>query len=212
MSKTDTESEVRDVKGKRAAFNSLVHKLPHQNYRLLKALSAFLVSVVTNSEVNKMDIRNVSIVFSPTLNIPTPVIDMFVTEFDGIFGDPMEESDVPSLSSSASQALTADDVRSPRHQMFSDIPTPAYNQTSFAHNQSRPSENTFSDRLHGQQEMGFAPLQPAYNVPEAAPHASTQRADSVTLPGPEYAIARPRNLAPGNLAKQSRRESSMLLM
>ena len=210
--KTDTEAEVRDVQGKKAAFNSLVHKLPQPNYRLLKALSAFLVSVVTNSEINKMDIRNVSIVFSPTLNIPTPVIDMFVTEFDGIFGAPMEESDVPSLPSSASQALTADDIRSPRRQMFSDIPTPAYNQTSFAQNQSRPTENTISDRLHGQQEMGFAPLQPAYNNPEPTYHASTERADSVTLPGPEYAIARPRNLAPGNLAKQSRRESSMLLM
>ena len=210
--KTDRKVELKDDRQKPAAFNVLVHQLPSPNFHLLKALSGFLVTVVNNCEVNKMDNRNVGIVFSPTLNIPTPVILMFLTDFDTIFGDPIDESNVTALEPPTSQALTPDDIRSPRRQMFSDLPTPAYNQTSFASNQQIPRHAPASNGFNVQQDLGFAPLQPAYDAPTFKSHAQNHESNSITVPGPEYAVARPRNLAPGGGSKQSRRESSMLLM
>lgn len=48
-----------DEKGKKiAAYKELVRKLPQANWSLLRALSAFLISIVSNSDVNKMTVRN----------------------------------------------------------------------------------------------------------------------------------------------------------
>lgn len=63
----------------------LVSLLPLANYTLLRALMAHLIKVVTNSSVNKMTIRNVGIVFSPTLGIPAGIFALFVAEFEYIF-------------------------------------------------------------------------------------------------------------------------------
>ena len=212
LTNADGRTELDDDRQKPAAFNFLVHQLPKPNFHLLKALSGFLVTVVNNCEVNKMDNRNVGIVFSPTLNIPTPVILMFLTNFGCIFGDPLDESNGPIFEPPTSQALTPDDIRSPRRQMFSDLPTPAYNQTSFVSNQQISREEKLANGLSTQQDLGFAPLQPAYEAATFTPQPSSHETNSITVPGPEYAVARPRNLAPGGGAKQSRRESSMLLM
>lgn len=162
-----------------------------------------------------MSIRNVGIVFSPTLNIPTPVFSMFLTEFDAIFGETPEDTLImPSLEATQSEVLTPDDIRSPRRQMFSDIPTPSYTQETFAANARQFSTNaqqqtTYEQVLHDSNtddtDTGFIPIQPAYDV-------GAQQAGSTTVPGPEYTVARPRNLPVGGPAKQRRRESSMLLM
>ena len=191
------------------AYNVLVHKLPKPNFTLLRALSAFLTSVVTNSENNKMGIRNISIVFSPTLNIPNPVFSMFLTEFDSIFGAVVEDVPTAQLEMRAGKALTPEDIRSPRRQIFSDIPTPSYNQDSFSAKAGEmpPSYvQSFNDsRLDN--DTGFIPLQPAYE--HTAPQSQL---DSYSLSGPEYGVARPRNLVTGGAAKARRRESSMLSM
>ncbi|RUS15397.1 hypothetical protein BC937DRAFT_92518 [Endogone sp. FLAS-F59071] len=63
----------------------LVSELPLANYTLLRALTAHLMRVVQNSDVNKMTMRNVGIVFSPTLGIPAGVFNLFMTEFEYIF-------------------------------------------------------------------------------------------------------------------------------
>jgi RalA-binding protein 1 len=190
-----------------------VNKLPKANFTLLRALSAFLISIINNSEVNKMSIRNVGIVFSPTLNIPPPVFSMFLTEFDAIFGETQEDTPMPSLERQ-SEALNPEDIRSPRRQMFSDIPTPSYTQDTFSTNVRQFSTNaqqqpTYEQVLHDSHtddnDTGFIPMNPAYDT-------GFQQAGSVTVPGPEYAVARPRNLPAGGPAKQRRRESSMLLM
>ena len=199
---------MKEDKQKPAVYNVLVHKLPKPNFHLLRALSAFLVTVVNNSEINKMDTRNVGIVFAPTLHIATPIILMFLTEFDVIFGDPVDESKVPSLEQSVPETLKADDIRSPRRQMFSDLSTPSYNQTSFASNQQDSGQASPANGFHTQQDLGFASLQPAYQ----APSSQSEGSNSITIAGPEYGVARPRNLAPAGSAKQNRRESSMFLM
>ncbi|KAI8988323.1 hypothetical protein BDF20DRAFT_855141 [Mycotypha africana] len=63
----------------------LVSLLPLANYTLLRALTAHLIRVVQHSDINKMTMRNVSIVFSPTLGIPPTIFNLFISEFDYIF-------------------------------------------------------------------------------------------------------------------------------
>ena len=158
-----------------------------------------------------MSIRNVGIVFSPTLNIPAPVFSIFLTEFDVIFGRMPDDTAIPTLQVTSNEPLTPEDIRSPRRQMFSDIPTPSYTQESFPRSQLSTAQHTnqnYGPRphdIHINGDTGFVPLQPTYNTP-----ASEQ--GSLTMSGPEYAVARPRNLAPGGAAKARRRESSMLLV
>jgi hypothetical protein len=82
----------------------LVSLLPLANYSLLRTLCSHLIKVIELSDVNKMTMRNVGIVFSPTLGIPGGVFALFLTEFDWIFftdamGEPapkqMEEDILP---------------------------------------------------------------------------------------------------------------------
>lgn len=63
----------------------LVSVLPLPNYTLLRALTAHLIRVVQHSDINKMTMRNVSIVFSPTLGIPATIFNLFMSEFEYIF-------------------------------------------------------------------------------------------------------------------------------
>ncbi|KAF7728433.1 hypothetical protein EC973_006113 [Apophysomyces ossiformis] len=63
----------------------LVSMLPLANYTLLRALSSHLIRIVQNAEINKMNMRNVGIVFSATLGIPAGIFSLFLTEFDYVF-------------------------------------------------------------------------------------------------------------------------------
>jgi RalA-binding protein 1 len=213
--------ELDDKKKKVPAFNSLVHRLPRANWSLLRALSQFLITVINNSDKNKMTVRNVGIVFSPTLNIPAPVFSMFLTEFDGIFGpatapSPPVEAAPPATKVTeihVDKSLTTDDIRSPRHQMFSDIPTPAYNQNTFP-NLDRKLDIPTSQAAY---DTGFIPMQPSYEqqVYGAIPYDQRNGGQSGTAPSaePQYGSMN-RMLAPANVAslKAKRRESSMLFM
>lgn len=156
-----------------------------------------------------MSMRNVGIVFSPTLNIPTPVLSMFLSEFESIFREPPEDTGIPPVELAGSEPLTPEDIRSPRRQMFSDIPTPSYTQETFSNNTHQFTNNhhnipAFEESLLDSRmdnDTGFIPLQPAY-----------ENLGSQQVPGPAYAVARPRNLQPGGPAKARRRESTMVIM
>ncbi len=63
----------------------LVSQLPVANYSLLRAMITHLISIVQNSAVNKMTMRNVGIVFSPTLGIPAGILSLMLGEFDRVF-------------------------------------------------------------------------------------------------------------------------------
>ncbi|KAI8142677.1 hypothetical protein BJV82DRAFT_713799 [Fennellomyces sp. T-0311] len=79
---------VMDLVDRRERINELgrlVSMLPLQNYTLLRTLSAHLIRVVQNAGTNKMTMRNVGIVFSATLGIPTGIFSLLLTEFDYIF-------------------------------------------------------------------------------------------------------------------------------
>ncbi|KAI5303195.1 erv26 super protein [Ascosphaera pollenicola] len=69
-----------------ASLNTLIRLLPPPNKTVLLALMELLTEIVNNSEVNRMTVRNVGIVFAPSLNIPAPVITMFLNDYDLIFG------------------------------------------------------------------------------------------------------------------------------
>ena len=66
-------------------LSHLIAALPLVNYSLLRALTAHLILIVQNSNVNKMTMRNVGIVFSPTLGIPAGVFSLMLGEFNQVF-------------------------------------------------------------------------------------------------------------------------------
>ncbi len=63
----------------------LVSMLPVAQYTLLRTLIAHLITIVQHSETNKMTVRNVGIVFSPTLAIPAGIFTLMMAEFEIIF-------------------------------------------------------------------------------------------------------------------------------
>jgi RalA-binding protein 1 len=171
-------TELNDMEEKVSALNALVHRLPRANNALLRYLSGFLINIVNNSDRNKMTVRNVGIVFSPTLNIPQPVFALFLQQYDDIFGQEPDEHGPGVEVTVTAPPLTPEDIRSPRRQKFQDLPTPSYDQHSFnqppfpmpQHYQQRPQYDT-----------GFTPLQPAYDRGLQAP----------TMAGPEYGRTTP---------------------
>ncbi|KAJ7695150.1 hypothetical protein B0H17DRAFT_931184 [Mycena rosella] len=66
-------------------LSQLIAALPIANYSLLRALTAHLILIVQNANVNKMTMRNVGIVFSPTLGIPAGVFSLMLGEFNRVF-------------------------------------------------------------------------------------------------------------------------------
>ncbi|KAJ5694061.1 hypothetical protein N7536_004473 [Penicillium majusculum] len=201
--------ELDDRQKKVAAFNSLVHRLPRPNLALLRALSQFLIEIVNNSDVNKMTVRNVGIVFAPTLNIPAPVFSMFLTDYDSIFGDTDSSFAKSATEMTVENTLTPDDIRSPRHQMFSDLPTPSYQQTSF---QPTSNVNGPSDDPRTHYDTGFTPMQPSYDQPTSSKHEQYNQPAGA---GASYSSLNGM-LGPSSedtrSAKTKRRESSMLFM
>ncbi|KAL5345226.1 Rho GTPase activating protein [Pseudogymnoascus australis] len=212
-------TEIHDVNDKVAALNGLVHKLPKANNTLLRYLSAFLINIINHSDVNKMTVRNVGIVFSPTLNIPAPVLALFLQKYDGIFESEPQQFDHQQVEVTlTAPPLTPEDIRSPRKQHFQDLPTPSYNQASFPRGPppsfplpAQPNKSTY--------DTGFTPSsRPTKARPEYG-------ATGQTVGGPAYdqysngnaAYSRQygneTNLNPnGQSSKQKRRESSLLGM
>lgn len=160
-----------------------------------------------------MSVRNVCIVFSPTLNINAPVFSTFLTEFDAIFSKEFEDAATPAFEISVTEPLTPEDIRSPRRQMFSDIPTPSYKQDSFPKSINHgPSYEQVAHDSRVEHDTGFIPMQPSYEPPTSNPPPQSQgRQGSVTMPGPEYGVIS-RNPGVNSAAKARRRESSMILM
>ncbi|KAJ3032040.1 UNVERIFIED_CONTAM: hypothetical protein HDU68_008073 [Siphonaria sp. JEL0065] len=66
-------------------LSHLLSLLPYPNYFLLETLISHLVSIVQASAVNKMSVRNVGIVFAPTLGVPALVFILLLAEFNQVF-------------------------------------------------------------------------------------------------------------------------------
>lgn len=74
----DPQERIREL-------SQLIALLPLANYSLLRALTAHLILIVQNASTNKMTMRNVGIVFSPTLGIPAGVFSLMLGEFNRVF-------------------------------------------------------------------------------------------------------------------------------
>jgi RalA-binding protein 1 len=68
-------------------LTELIPQLPVVNYKTMQALFAHLIRVIQNSSKNKMNLRNISIVFSPTLGIPAGLFGIMLAEYPVLFGD-----------------------------------------------------------------------------------------------------------------------------
>ena len=84
----DTDERIKELQ-------MLTSALPFANYSLLRAMTAHLILIVQNSNVNKMTMKNVGIVFSPTLGIPAGVFSLMLGEFKRVFNVDGEGSDSP---------------------------------------------------------------------------------------------------------------------
>jgi RalA-binding protein 1 len=86
---------------------------------------------------------------------------LFVEEQHRIFGEELNSADYPTQPPAADHSPSSSvDLRSPRRQMFTDLPTPSYNQTAFQHAPgSAPLDDT-----------GMIPLNPTYAYHQMAPH------------------------------------------
>ena len=63
-------NDIENPRDKVKEITRLVSLLPVANYSALRFLAAHLVNIVKQEQTNKMNIRNMGIVFSPTLAIP----------------------------------------------------------------------------------------------------------------------------------------------
>lgn len=63
-------NEIEDHRKKVKEVTRLVQQLPVANYSALRFLSAHLVNIIKCEHINKMGVKNMGIVFSPTLAIP----------------------------------------------------------------------------------------------------------------------------------------------
>ncbi|CAG8450432.1 16606_t:CDS:2 [Acaulospora morrowiae] len=73
----------------------LVSTLPLPNYTLLRTLARHLIQIVQKSDINKMTVRNIGIVFAPSLGIPAGVFTLLMAEFDYIFFTDSDGSAAP---------------------------------------------------------------------------------------------------------------------
>ncbi|AET40954.1 GTPase-activating protein BEM3 Ecym_7102 [Eremothecium cymbalariae DBVPG len=79
----------KDTKFVAQEFKTLLFsgKIPKENISLMYALFELLVKINDNNNINKMNLRNLCIVFSPTLNIPVNILQPFILDFGYIFQD-----------------------------------------------------------------------------------------------------------------------------
>ncbi|KAM3445716.1 hypothetical protein NHJ13734_000169 [Beauveria thailandica] len=134
-------TEITDRDEKIAVMANLVQRLPEANLTLLKYLISFLIRIINNSAVNKMTVRNVGIVFSPTLNIPAPVFATFLQNFEGIFGIDPEEYELSPASATESVQRTHAESSSrsdgPSRQETAPRPSTSSGSASSPHRQAR---------------------------------------------------------------------------
>lgn len=143
-------TEMANQEDKVSAMAQLVQRLPEANLTLLKYLISFLIRIINNSDVNKMTVRNVGIVFSPTLNIPAPVFATLLQNYEGIFGIDPEEYELPNTAT----APAADPEHTAQPDVNARSNTPSRTDGHPRHEVApRPSTSSGSASPHRQPRM-----------------------------------------------------------
>ncbi|KAJ3121523.1 hypothetical protein HK098_003624 [Nowakowskiella sp. JEL0407] len=73
-------------------LTKLMSILPIPNYVLLQTVIGHIIRIVQNSEKNKMTLRNVGIVFSPTLSVPAGVFTLMMADYSTVFSREFEDN------------------------------------------------------------------------------------------------------------------------
>ncbi|GLA42642.1 hypothetical protein AnigIFM63309_011187 [Aspergillus niger] len=192
--------ELHEKQKKIAAFNHLVHRLPQPNLALLRALVQFLIVIVNNSDVNKMTIRNVGIVFAPTLNIPAPVFSMFLTDFEDIFNGVLKTTAEP-LERDVNYSPSHEEFRYPVRQAAPEASTPGYGQVTFGEHAGGMDDYYLQNgkgSVSNSHERSTGSGPDEYNMG----HSSSPSLNRMLSP----------NIDNSRSAKAKRRESSLLFM
>lgn len=179
------------------ALSELVLKLPQANATLLKYLIAFLIKIINHQDSNKMTVRNVGIVFSPTLNIPAPVFALLLQNYEAVFGFPPEEYELPTPIDSDSQR---------RPSLPSERPSLNQDRQHGADVPQRPSTSGSSphrQRLLETRSSRSTPTPPPMTMQQvAAMNATQQQLRSSPTPPPQ------RGYEPQFLAQQNPNSAS----
>lgn len=126
-----TAVDIPDLKEKTQKLKTLTSQLPKENRDLLCVLCSLLKQIITNSEVNKMNLRNVGIVFAPTMSIQASVLINFLTDFDAIFGDAVPPPTPTTTTTMAqAQAQAEKQVEPEKQAEMSANPLEAHRKTS----------------------------------------------------------------------------------
>jgi len=143
-------------------------------------------------------------VFAPTLNVPAPLITSFVEDQAFIFGPPVDEAESPISATELTAPAIPTDLRSPRKQMFTDLPTPGYQQTTF---------QSYGGSQGG--DTGMIPMQPSYANYQMAPQGEGgfgSLNDALRSPTVYNSAASPSGQPTPREVKSRRRESAMMFL
>ncbi|KAI8903599.1 hypothetical protein EDD86DRAFT_250314 [Gorgonomyces haynaldii] len=77
--------QISDRQQKVEELSKLLKMIPQVNFHSLKVLLGHLIRVVKISDKNKMNVRNISIVFSPTLGMPAGIFTLMMAEYPTLF-------------------------------------------------------------------------------------------------------------------------------
>ncbi|KAI1082944.1 RhoGAP-domain-containing protein [Whalleya microplaca] len=216
-------TEMSNHREKIGALAELVQRLPLANETLLKYLIAFLIKIINHADMNKMTVRNVGIVFSPTLNIPAPVFALMLQNYEGVFGISPEEYELPS-------PISETETRAPRRPSAAGATGSPHGQRLKEQRQQRstptpPPRQTPYEPLYLTQNTGsHASLRSAYETSVAIPpgyNPSILQAPVSSQPTydrPLYSASYEQNFSENSLSaydpsynRSKRRESSMFM-
>ena len=110
LSTVADSADLIDSSARVAELSRLVSDLPPPNYALLRALTAHLILIVKHSNTNKMTLRNIGIVFSPTLGIPAGIFSELVSHFGAIFDAEPEEPQAEAVAGDSIHSQPQDGV------------------------------------------------------------------------------------------------------
>ena len=196
-------TEMTNKNQKIAALAELVQRLPQANATLLKYLISFLIRIINHSDVNKMTVRNVGIVFSPTLNIPAPVFAMFLQNYEPIFGIDPSEYELPVLEMDGYERQTSS-VPSERPSFQEQRPSfqerrPSDGRPSTSHSDSPHRQRLMEAVMEGQASRS-SPTPPPMSMQQMATmNAATLHSRSTPTPPPQ----RQTTYEPGFLGQQN---------
>ncbi|CCU76303.1 RhoGAP domain protein [Blumeria hordei DH14] len=139
-------TEVSDINDRISIVNQLVHQLPQENYILLRYMLSFLNKIISHANVNKMTVRNVGIVFSPTLNIPASLFSLFLQQYAKIFDDQLSQNKDQNISVS-NPKVSPEISKAPGHQSTSLSP-PNTRNPPFPMSKLQYSSNVNNEEVH----------------------------------------------------------------